>query len=97
MIHIVTSASRHLFEDDLLELCRNDRAGFAGGNSRFDGDDGVYLLAAEKGRVCGGARLRPSSGRSMPPCSRRRALPGIDAPMLIGRPPCPSVPREIVS
>jgi len=91
MIRVVTSASRHLFEDDLLELCRNDRAGCAGRTGRFDGDDGVYLLAAENDRTCCGARpplavLMPIDAALL---EATRALPGIDEPMLIGWPLSP--------
>lgn len=68
MIHIVTAASRCLFEDELLEVRRiagGDcaRAGAweahpaGGGIDLFDNDDAIYILAIEDGRVCGASRL----------------------------------------
>lgn len=72
MIHLVTAANRSLFEDELLEFRRIDRAGFAyavarkaddfaHGMGRFDDDDTVHILAIEDGRIHGAARLTPTS------------------------------------
>lgn len=74
MIHLITTANRCLYEDEILECRRIDRARFAGavpwqagalvdagGIDRFDGDDAIYILGIEDGRVCGASCLIPTS------------------------------------
>lgn len=74
MIHLITSANRSLFEDELLEFRRINRDDVAAdaawgtiaraggiGDAWFDGDDAVYIVGIEGGRVYGGARLIPTS------------------------------------
>lgn len=72
MIHFVTAANRCLFEDELLEFRRIDCANSvhmaAGGPDalvdradHFDDEDAIHILAIEDGRVCGAARLTPTS------------------------------------
>lgn len=74
MIHLITSANRYLFEDELLEFRRLNRDDLAAGtawgaiaraggvaDAWFDGDEAVYVVGVEGGCVYGGARLIPTA------------------------------------
>jgi acyl-homoserine lactone synthase len=74
MIHVVTSANRHLYEPELLEHFRLRHEiyvverkwkelarpdGFE--RDQFDNRDATYVLAIDKGEVIGGSRLLPTT------------------------------------
>jgi acyl-homoserine lactone synthase len=75
-VHVLTRANRHLYQREVDEYHRIRHRVFveelkwrsltsrADGREydRFDGDDTVYLLAVEEGRVVGGVRLLSTTG-----------------------------------
>jgi acyl-homoserine lactone synthase len=60
MIHVITAANRHLFERELFDYHRARRPdSVPTAQKTRDGDDVIYLLGIDDGRVYGGARLVP--------------------------------------
>ncbi len=74
MIHVITSANRHLYEPELLahfqlrheiyvvERNWTDLARPDGlERDQFDNEDAIYVLASENGQIIGGSRLVPTT------------------------------------
>ncbi len=74
MIHVITSANRHLYEPELLAHFRlrheiyvvernwTDLARPDGlERDQFDNEDAIYILASENGQIIGGSRLVPTT------------------------------------
>src|SRR5256885_15204755 len=73
MIHVITSANRGLYGDELQEHFRIRHAIYVGERGwkaleradglekdQFDTGDAIYILGIEGGRVVGGSRLVPT-------------------------------------
>jgi acyl-homoserine lactone synthase len=74
MIHVITAANRHLFERELFDYHRARRPPTPAPSKpkaspslakNGDGDDVIYLLGIDDGRVYGGARLVPTLKRDV--------------------------------
>ncbi len=88
MIHVISAANRHLYEDVLDQHFRLRHAIFVeerkwealrkpGGIERdfYDNDDAIYMLALEDRRVVGGSRLYPTTK----PCMMSEIFPHLAA------------------
>jgi acyl-homoserine lactone synthase len=75
MIHVITSANRHLYGPELLAHFRLRHEIYVGERNwkdlarpdglerdQFDNEDATYILATDDGQVIGGSRLLPTTG-----------------------------------
>jgi acyl-homoserine lactone synthase len=74
MIHVITSANRHLYGPELLAHFRLRHEIYVGERNwkdlarpdglerdQFDNEDATYILATDNGQVIGGSRLLPTT------------------------------------